>query len=334
MSVPLDQIQWQRQDQPVLSAMTTRQKWCRVQCYSPTVVRVGDAYMMWFVGNRTATRTNDFEIGLARSDDGIRWTQHPDNPVLTGRDLPKDVGCSTPFVLHDPEGGRFRMWFQMSRFERDERGAAVAYDLGLGHAVSRDGVGWEVHPESLYPSAQGPCVLRDETGGFQMWMNSAPKPDTDYREVIRNIYRFESRDGIHWQRDPQPALTASEELPTVVYPFALRDARGYTMWFSSCTERFCEPLGGAVWDIYCATSDDGRTWRRPRRKPALAATRDPNDYDGRYVTAPCVVDGGDRYLMYYSCRDWGNLYGAGDGTIRFDRAGIYRHVGVAIGAKT
>jgi len=38
----------------------------------------------------------------------------------------------------------------------------------------------------------------------------------------------------------------------------------------------------------------------------------------------------DRYLLYYSARYWGNMYGAGDGTIRIDADGIYRHIGVAI----
>ena len=318
----------------MLSGMTTLQNWCRVQCYSPTVVRVGATYMMWFVGNRTATRTNDFEIGLARSDDGIRWTQHADNPVITGRDLPWEAGCITPYVLHDPEADRFRMWFVMCRHDRDSQGQIARYEMKLGHAVSCDGVRWEVHPESLCPSAQSPCVLRDQSGRFQMWMNSTPGPDSEYREIVRNIYRFESSDGIQWRRDPRPAITATEELPIVVYPFVVRDSSGYTMWYASCTERFCEPLGGSVCEIYCATSEDGRTWTRPRREPVLAATRDPNDYDGRYVTTPCIVDGGDRYLMYYSCRDWGNLYGADDGTIRSDRAGIYRHIGVAVCPKS
>ena len=48
-------------------------------------------------------------------------------------------------------------------------------------------------------------------------------------------------------------------------------------------------------------------------------------FDARYV-----LDDGDRYLLYYSARDWGNLYRAGDGTIQHDGWGIYRHIGVAV----
>ena len=46
-----------------------------------------------------------------------------------------------------------------------------------------------------------------------------------------------------------------------------------------------------------------------------------------------MLDDGDRYLMYYSTRDWGNLYRAGDGTIKTDGAGIYRDIVVAVCSK-
>lgn len=34
----LHQLQWQRSNQPVLSAMTTAQTWCRVQLYDPALL--------------------------------------------------------------------------------------------------------------------------------------------------------------------------------------------------------------------------------------------------------------------------------------------------------
>ena len=66
MSKPLYQLDWQRQEQPVLSAMTTNQDWCRVTVYSPAVLRMGDTYKMWYLGNRTATRTSDMDLGVCR----------------------------------------------------------------------------------------------------------------------------------------------------------------------------------------------------------------------------------------------------------------------------
>ena len=37
-------------------------------------------------------------------------------------------------------------------------------------------------------------------------------------------------------------------------------------------------------------------------------------------------------MLFYSARDCGTLYGAGDGTVRADSAGVYRHIGVAVRA--
>jgi len=40
-------------------------------------------------------------MGYAESDDGIHWTEQPDNPILTDDDIPWDEGWQTPFVLFD-----------------------------------------------------------------------------------------------------------------------------------------------------------------------------------------------------------------------------------------
>ena len=63
MGQPLHKLSWQRQDQPILSAMTTNQDWCRVTVYSPSVIRLGDTYKMWYLGNSSATRLVDMDMG-------------------------------------------------------------------------------------------------------------------------------------------------------------------------------------------------------------------------------------------------------------------------------
>ena len=82
MSKPLYQLDWQRQKQPVLSGMTTNQGLVPGDgVYSPAVLRMGDTYKMWYLGNRTATRTSDMDLGYAESHDGLTWTPYPDNPI-------------------------------------------------------------------------------------------------------------------------------------------------------------------------------------------------------------------------------------------------------------
>ena len=319
--MPLHLAPWQRPDQPALSAMTTGQPWCKVTVYNPTVLRIGDTYKMWYLGNSSRTRALDMDLGYAESADGIHWTEHPDNPILPGSDLPMGNRWQTPHVLFDTDENRYKMWFVMVDDREDD--GRVTGPQRLGYATSPDGLHWDIHPKPVYPSGRRPCVLKDGPNAYRMWMNSMPAPGGEFGDLVGSVYRFESTDGVNWTRDPEPVLTASGKLRSVVYPFVLQHDDGYTMWYG------CHVDGG-VFEIYCSTSSDGLTWTHHHEKPAFPATRDPSDFDGRYTSTPCVLDDGDRYLLYYSTRDWGNLYGAGDSTVRFDRAGIYRHIGVAV----
>ena len=97
---PLDQRPqpWQRLDEPILSARTTNQKWCRVVCYSPHVIHHDGKFRMWYLGTSEASRTNNMVMGYAESDDGLQWREHSGNPV-TGDDVPWGTPIQTPFKV-------------------------------------------------------------------------------------------------------------------------------------------------------------------------------------------------------------------------------------------
>ncbi|MFB6217882.1 MAG: hypothetical protein ABEH77_01695 [Halobacteriaceae archaeon] len=315
--MPAHDADWRRRDQPLLSGLTTAEEWCQVQLYSPAVVRARGGYRMWYAGCSDRTREGVMHLGLAESEDGVEFEPHPDNPVLCADDLPWATVWQTPHVHHD--GGRYRMWFVGIDREREDR-------QRLGYAESADGVEWDVHPEPLYHSARGPCVHRTDDG-YVMWANSAPGPGGPDAEhslspIVQFVYRFTSPNGIDWTRDPEPAVTTSGRVRSLVYPEVVETGEGYAMFYGS-------HLHGDCFEIHCATSADGREWTRHHDAAAFPATRDENDFDGRYTSTPCVLVGDDRARMYYSARDWGNLYGAGDGTVRHDAQGIYRHIGLA-----
>jgi hypothetical protein len=308
---------WCRHEQPVRSALTTDEEWCQVVCYTPSVVRTESGYGMWYLGCSDRTREGVMHVGYAESADGFDWEPHPGNPVLHADDLPWGSVWQTPDVHYDPEVG-YRMWFVGGNNDTDRQ--------RLGYAESADGVEWDVHSEPLFPSARGPCV-RETESGYEMWACSAPDPDDPRRnegrsDIVQYIYRFESPDGLEWTREDEPAVTTSGRVDSVVYPEVVETDSGYVMLYA------CH-LEGDVFEMHCSTSPDGHEWTPHHEVSALPATRDPDDFDGRYTSTPCVVEEADRYLLYFSTRDWGNLYGAGDGTVEADAQGIYRHVGVA-----
>jgi hypothetical protein len=102
---------WQRRDKPVLSANTTKQPWCKVVLYSPSVMFKDGKFKMWYVGTSTASRSIDFSLGYAESKDGIQWDEHAANPIATPADIGWGIYMQTPFVMFDDDEQIYKMWF-------------------------------------------------------------------------------------------------------------------------------------------------------------------------------------------------------------------------------
>jgi hypothetical protein len=88
-------------------------------------------YYMYYTGGPPGTGTS---IGLATSDDGITWTRHASNPILTPNDNGRDDGdhVSEPAVIK--EGSDWTMIYSY------RNGATVL--PGYRYATSSDGVTW------------------------------------------------------------------------------------------------------------------------------------------------------------------------------------------------
>jgi hypothetical protein len=104
--------------------------WDDWNVFSPTVVKDGSTYKMWYVAQDS--QYSPLRIGYANSSDGISWTKYEGNPVLTpgGNGGWDDTHVSQPFVMKD--GDRYDMWYVGSLPD--------AAKIGL--ATSNDGVSW------------------------------------------------------------------------------------------------------------------------------------------------------------------------------------------------
>ncbi len=306
---------WQRRDQPILSANTTEQDWCKVVLYSPSVMFKDGKFKMWYVGTSTASRSTDMALGYAESDDGIHWTEHPDNPIATPKDLDWGIFIQTPFVLFDDNEQIYKMWFSSATkavySEKSKR--MVGADRPLGYATSADGVHWKFHPQPIYESSRSPCVWKLGPNEYRMWMNVD----------LARIYEFTSTDGLAWKRAAKPAVHVSGESRSCVYPFVVRENGRYYMWYG------CHRPEG-IFEIFCATSPDGSKWTVDHQRPAFPASRKKDRFDGRYTSIPFVLNLPDRYMLYYAPRDWRNTYVKPDGSTGKDGAGVYAHIGVAV----
>jgi predicted GH43/DUF377 family glycosyl hydrolase len=144
-----DGTQWS--DEVELFAKGEPGSWSSRDIGSPYVVEHEGKFMMWYVG-LPDDRSFGSAIGLALSDDGTTWTQHPDNPVLRPGKPGSfdDLGVSSPAVRFD--GERFVMLYAATTGGGDVWRPQFA---SIGVATSTDGVTWERAPEPLATERPG-----------------------------------------------------------------------------------------------------------------------------------------------------------------------------------
>ncbi len=105
------------------------------QCVIPDPV--GHGWLMWYTGQVWEGGHGRSWIGIARSDDGIRFRRFRSDPVLVPESDFEKESVMGPFVMYD--GGRFRMWYTAGEtYEPD----AVCY------AESDDGIRWVKHKDN------------------------------------------------------------------------------------------------------------------------------------------------------------------------------------------
>ena len=177
------------------------------QAKYPSILKVGEQWWMWYNG-RTDDRFTG-SIGLATSDDGLRWTKANNGQPVLKHGAPGTFDSTKvdhPAVLRFD--GKFHMWYTAG----DKRSRYT-----IGYATSPDGIRWTRENDArpvLKPGQQGkfddqvvlhPAVVRDDNGLLHIWCNGVG-PQRSFR-----VGHATSRDGIHWtrQNNGQPVLEPS-----------------------------------------------------------------------------------------------------------------------------
>jgi predicted GH43/DUF377 family glycosyl hydrolase len=93
-------------------ALVLSQAWEGEVLVYPTVLKIDDAYLMWYGSYDHSVRRETTAIGFAASTDGEHWHKHPQNPVLRpDPERPWEsnyVGSGSVMRLAD---GSFRYWY-------------------------------------------------------------------------------------------------------------------------------------------------------------------------------------------------------------------------------
>jgi predicted GH43/DUF377 family glycosyl hydrolase len=124
---------WTKQREAVLTP-GPRGSWDERGVADPYVIRAGDRYYLYYLGQDRARRQR---LGLARSDDGVRWQKLLSNPIL-------ELGEAGSF---DENGlGEPAVWFSHGRYWMLYTGRDRREYRRIGQAWSIDGVDWNRLP--------------------------------------------------------------------------------------------------------------------------------------------------------------------------------------------
>jgi predicted GH43/DUF377 family glycosyl hydrolase len=214
------------------------------------VLRENGMYKLWYTGMRTATST--WGIGYATSPDGIHWTKHAANPIMSAGTADWEAGgVGNPTIIK--EGSTYTMFYD---------GAHVSHTtFWIGRAVSSNGIHWvrdTVNNPVLSPGASGEwddqMVLQPQAlviGSRQyLWY-------TGYKRVsgIRRIGLAVSGDGGRtWAKERNavivPGPAGNWDADWVEAGRVLQVGSAFHMWYSGV--RF--PVPPNVWRIGHATA--------------------------------------------------------------------------------
>ena len=180
-------------------------------CVLPHVIQVESGeWRLYYTGNCGQGRgLSAFPgVGLARSDDGLHWEKHDDNPILSasGREGDPDaIGIAGGSVLKVrlPEGGEeWRFYYTGCPTLGDT--AYLDQQKRVCLATSEDGVQWVKRGALMLRrddcdyediASAGPVVHQLPDGSYRMWYSAIGS-----RWGYYSVCYAESEDGLEWRR--------------------------------------------------------------------------------------------------------------------------------------
>jgi predicted GH43/DUF377 family glycosyl hydrolase len=226
------------------------------------------------------------------------WTDFQSNPFFTINDSPFPVlGVSQAQVIFD--NGKYKMWYMN------------LYPAGAGdisYTESTDGINW-------INISKAPVLTVGEYGSWDdqaVGMGAIIKEDSLFKLYyigMRGPYEKKeiglavSRDGIIWEKYPNPVLEATDNEYQLGTHAVIKINGKYYMYYESHPYNDYNKAA-----INLALSDDGIHWTRFNNNPILKPTE---VWEGLGIGYASIVQGNDGLLMLFM-----NIYHSGFGLAR------------------
>ena len=269
-----DGLSWEINPKPVLSPSSNPKAWDSLRTETPTVVKAGDTYHLYYTGfDEAGGKTGYSSIGHATSPDGIQWEKDPANPILKGQNADRFRwsygGVGEPGIVFNPRDRKFYLYYTGMRFSRSN---PTIGQIGILLAISTDGSHFTDYaddkgeraliltrnvPNAINGAWFGyttPSALIMKNGSFQLFCTFIviPVGPSSARDVV--LARASSTDGIHYQVADESILEAGKgdwKDQQVRSPTAVESNGKLKIWFAGETRKpyFAEGIGLAVRDL-------------------------------------------------------------------------------------
>ena len=232
----------------------------------PFVLAEEGKYLMWYTGLYGVDKSY---VGMATSEDGVRWRKYKKNPVLGPTSFSsKDYrGVSSPSIVKE-EDGTYTMWYV-------GKGSDARYRIF--RATSKNGFRWKKRGVVLdlaetkfdMPVLYALAVVKDDEL-YRMWCSGV------YRlreKLIRGVSYATSRNGIDWTvADDNPVLVPDKESwdsTDITSISVAKDEIGFKLWYCGTNERILGLNYLQFGNIGYATSLDGISWSKAAENPVF-----------------------------------------------------------------
>ena len=239
-----DGINWDINTNVILDS--TEGEWDRGNIETPSVIKVGNIYHMYYGAYDTDFPAGIYSIGHATSNDGINWVKDPNNPLIEPHDNPLEWGFFTtaePAIVY--HNNKFYLYYASAKSNWPEPGAP----FGIMVATSDDGSNFtdnkiaytltSSYNSTEYRGYSTPAVYVQD-GIFYLYHDVVYSPDSpDGFEQIA-ISSAKSSDGFNFEEVETNIFTSYNgdwKDESVLAPSVLQDGNTIKIWFSGQTKK-------------------------------------------------------------------------------------------------
>ena len=262
---PPELVEWVPYAKNPLFGGTGATTWDREIRERGFILRDAGTWRLWYTGY-DSTRSEKKALGYATSDDGIRWTRYPGNPIFDG------VWTEDVFVLkHD---GVFQMF-------------AEGVDDVAHRLTSRDGVRWEEQGPLDVRKRSGEPISKGAYGTPSVWFEGGTF-HLFYERDDKGVWLATSLDLKVWTNvQDEPVIGLGPDAYDR-HAIALNQVVRYRGRYYGVYHANADPEWKGPWTTCLAVSDDLVRWQKYAGNPVIRS----DDSSG------ILVDDGRRLRLY------------------------------------